>query len=89
MNDLERYRTEIDEIDSELISLFVRRMNVSAEIAAYKKANGIPVTDASREEKKLEAAAAQAGEFGEYAKDLYKTLFALSKEYQRRLNNEK
>ena len=37
MTDLERYRDEIDEIDSEIVRLFEKRMKVSEEVAEYKK----------------------------------------------------
>ena len=36
MTDLERYRDEIDEIDSEIVRLFEKRMKVSEEVAEYK-----------------------------------------------------
>ena len=36
MTDLERYRDEIDEIDSEIVRLFRKRMKVSEEVAEYK-----------------------------------------------------
>ena len=36
MTDLERYRDEIDEIDSEIVRLFEKRMKVSEEVAKNK-----------------------------------------------------
>ena len=39
MTDLERYRDEIDEIDSEIVRLFEKRMKVSEEVAEYKNKN--------------------------------------------------
>ncbi|MBQ2720656.1 MAG: chorismate mutase, partial [Clostridia bacterium] len=41
--DLSEIRKKIDEIDSKLLPLFLERMNLSAEVAAYKKANNLPV----------------------------------------------
>ena len=35
--DLNDYRRQIDEIDTQLLSLFAQRMEVAAGIAAYKK----------------------------------------------------
>lgn len=35
--DLNDYRKEIDSIDEQLLSLFVKRMETAGEIAAYKK----------------------------------------------------
>ena len=40
MTDLERYRDEIDEIDSEIVRLFEKRMKVSEEVAKYKIKTG-------------------------------------------------
>ena len=48
--DLSDYRREIDSIDDQLLSLFSQRMNLSAEIAAYKQENSLPVLDVRREQ---------------------------------------
>ena len=42
-------RAEINEIDKEMASLFVRRMRAAEKIAYYKKENGLPIFDAVRE----------------------------------------
>ena len=42
--ELSDYRNQIDHIDKELIRLFAERMDVAAEIAAYKKEHGLAVT---------------------------------------------
>ena len=39
---LEEIRNEIDSIDKELVSLFVRRMNCAAEVAKYKEKINYP-----------------------------------------------
>lgn len=46
------YRKQIDTIDEQLVKLFTRRMEVSAEIGRFKQENDIPVYDAEREKKK-------------------------------------
>ena len=80
-------RKRIDDIDEELVKLFAKRMEVSAEIAQYKKENGIPVRDAAREEQKLHSVMAKSPEeLRKYAKQLYSLLFELSRSYQNRLN---
>ena len=41
--DLTEIRQEIDGIDQELVRLFCARMNLSAQVADYKKANNLPI----------------------------------------------
>ena len=45
---LEKHRKRIDEIDEKLTQLFLERMGVSADIAAYKKEKGLPIRDPER-----------------------------------------
>lgn len=47
--DLENIRKKIDEIDAELAVLLEERMKKVLEVAAYKKANNLPVRDKARE----------------------------------------
>ena len=83
---LEDYRARMDEIDGELIRLFAQRMETAAEIAAYKKENGLGVLDASRERKKLEGVAAALPEgLREYGVSLFSLLFELSRSSQNRI----
>ena len=85
--DLAEARAQIDEIDRQLVDLFCRRMTVSRDVAAWKKQNGLPLTDPERERKKLVAVTEQAGEeFRGYTAALYSQLFDLSKAYQAQLN---
>ncbi len=81
--DLNTLRAQIDAIDSELVSLFSRRMDVSAQIADYKKANDLPILMPAREREKLRAVAQQAGDDMEtYVRVLYSMIFELSRSYQ-------
>ena len=41
--DLKDIRAEIDEIDSQLVELLLRRMNCSEEVAIYKAENNMPI----------------------------------------------
>ncbi len=76
-------REEIDSIDKELVSLFIKRMNCSAEVAEYKREHGMPVLDASRERALLNKISELAGEdFEDYARTLYSTILSLSRSYQ-------
>lgn len=49
-NKLEESREIINEIDNEMISLFVKRMAAVSMVAEYKYENGLPVLDNSRED---------------------------------------
>ena len=87
--DIQELRGEIDSIDDQLIRLFVQRMAVASRIAEYKKARGLPVLDARREQEKLDAVAAKAGPaMADYTRSLYASLFRLSRDYQDRLQQE-
>lgn len=56
MEDLTRYRNEIDDIDKELIQLFEKRMNTVLEIAKHKMKNNTTIFQKDREEKVLSKA---------------------------------
>lgn len=80
---LEALRQEIDQIDSDLLQVFERRMDTVAKIQAVKEKEGLPVLDRTREREKLRALAEKARpEFAPYAHILYDTLFELSRSHQ-------
>ncbi len=54
MNQLENLRKEIDEIDKELLDLFLKRMSCIHKVADYKRANNIPILDKNREQEILD-----------------------------------
>ena len=47
--DLQEIRAQIDGIDNELVRLFERRMALAGDVAAYKREQGLPVSDRTRE----------------------------------------
>ena len=51
---LKELRNQIDGIDSEILQLFSRRMEVCKEVAEYKKANSLPVMQDGREKQVIE-----------------------------------
>jgi chorismate mutase/prephenate dehydratase len=59
MDELTRWRTEIDRIDKALVPLFEERMHIAQEIAAYKAAHGLPIYQAERERQVLLQAASR------------------------------
>ncbi|MBR4954618.1 MAG: chorismate mutase, partial [Clostridia bacterium] len=80
--DLSDIRKKIDDIDSKLLPLFLERMNISAEVAEYKKANGLPVLNKQRERDILKWVRAESGDMELYSDRLYNTIFELSRSYQ-------
>ena len=78
--DLTEIRQEIDGIDQELVRLFCARMNLSAQVADYKKANNLPIFVPARERAILQKVAQMAGpEMENYTRVLYSMLFELSR----------
>ncbi len=85
-NNLSTYRDEINRIDDEIVRLFQERMEVAADIASYKKENGLPVLDAKRErEKMMDVQAKSEEKFASYTGALYSLLFELSRSYQEKI----
>lgn len=77
----------MDAVDKEILDAFRKRMELSAEIAEYKKANGLPVLDIGREKAKLDSIAKNVDDdLAAFVSKLYLTLADLSKEYQEKIN---
>ena len=86
--DLSEIRQDIDKIDSQLVELFCQRMNLSAQVADYKKANNMPIFVPARERAILQNVAEMAGpEMANYTRVLYSMLFELSRSYQSKRND--
>ena len=60
--ELNEIRTRIDEIDTQLVDLYVRRMQVVAEVAESKRESGKAVRDHGRERAVLNRLNAQSGD---------------------------
>ncbi len=87
--DLQTLRGEIDAIDTQMTDLFVKRMGLCAQVARYKKDNGMAVVHQGREREILSRVSVQAGdELDSYARILFTTLFDLSRSYQSMLITE-
>ena len=82
MRDLSEIRTEINEIDDELIKLFKRRMDCAKDVGIYKKANNIPVLNQKREDEILADVRSKGGEYGDAARLLYTNIMELSRALQ-------
>lgn len=84
--DIQDYRSKIDSIDEQLVKLFAERMEISGEIAEYKKENDLPVYNQKREREKLNSVIEQTpDEVKDYSPMLYSLIFELSRSYQNRL----
>jgi chorismate mutase/prephenate dehydratase len=87
--DLQELRKRIDEVDDGLVRMFQQRMDVSAEIARYKKENNLPVHDPAREREKLYDLSFKTDPGREsYITALYYLLFELSRADQERILNQ-
>lgn len=87
--DISELRTQIDQIDSQLLPLFLQRMALSAQVAQYKKERDLPIHVPQREDAILEEVAKKAGpEMESYAKAFYETIFTQSRAYQEVLLNQ-
>ena len=52
--DLEQIRKRIDQLDYEIAHLLTERMEITNEVAAYKKANNLPIYHPERERQVIE-----------------------------------
>lgn len=86
MKDITLCRAELDEIDTQLVALFERRMRVSRDVALYKHENHLDILDASREQQVLSSRAAQVRDDGcrRSVTELFKEILRLSREEQAR-----
>lgn len=87
--ELEHLRNEIDQIDHELVDLFVQRMHIAEQVAEIKKEQRLPIYVPAREREILQKVADQAGaDMANYTRVLYSMLFELSRSYQSKRNTE-
>ena len=87
MNKLLKCRKQIDKIDSKIIKLYEKRMNVVKEVTNYKLDNNLPVLDQSRENKMLEKNLSKITneEYKEYYPDVLNGYLSASKKMQGKL----
>lgn len=85
--DIKELREQINEIDEQMVELFLKRMDVSAGVAAYKKERGLPVFDAERERSHLEELSGKAeSPLDEYVLEYFNDVMRLSRAYQKTAN---
>ena len=83
--ELSEIRTKIDAVDDELLRLFLERMDLAEEVAAYKNEHHLPILNKQREREILAKVTEKSGEKEQYAYHLFSTLFELARSRQAEL----
>lgn len=83
--ELSDIRVKIDAIDDQMLQLFLERMNLAEEVAAYKNEHHLPIMNKGREREILAKVTEKAGEHERFAYHLFSTLFELSRSRQAEL----
>ncbi len=89
--DILELRTQLDEIDEELVALFEKRMRVSEQVAEYKISSGKPVMDRQREEQKKAVVRGLASNAfnARGVEELFGQIMAISRKLQYQMLQEK
>lgn len=84
MIDIKNVRGEIDKIDHQLVDLFLKRLDIVAQVAASKRERGAPVYDPAREREILTRVSQEVGaDYESDARLFFSTLFSIAKARQR------
>ncbi|WP_295750349.1 bifunctional chorismate mutase/prephenate dehydratase [uncultured Oscillibacter sp.] len=83
--ELSDIRKRIDSVDDQLLMLFLERMDLSDEVAAYKNEHHLPILNKERERAILAKVTENAGDRERYAYHLFSTLFELARSRQAEL----
>ena len=90
MKDLLECRKEIDEIDSQLMELFEKRMHVVKDVVAYKIENNMEIFQSGREKEVIEKNVSRIHdeELKDYAQAFLLQMMNVSKLYQQTILDE-
>ena len=80
--ELSEIRERIDDIDEQLLQLFLKRMDLSKDVVEYKVSHSMPILNKGREREILRWANEKSGPMAMYSHRLFNTLFELSRSYQ-------
>ena len=83
--ELSEIRAKIDSVDDQLLKLFLERMSLAEEVAAYKNEHHLPILNKERERAVLAKVTEQSGDKERYAYHLFSTLFELARSRQAEL----
>ena len=88
-NKLEEARKIINDVDSQMVELFVKRMRAAELVCEHKMEFGLPILDEKREEAVIERNSALIEDeiLKEYYIDYLKHLMSISRAYQYRIQN--
>lgn len=88
---LNEIRNEIDEVDSSIVELFEKRMNLCKNVALYKIDNNKKVLDKTREEEKIKKVVDVAkNDFNKKGvEELFEQIMAISRKLQYQILSEK
>lgn len=82
---LEQIRTRIDQLDREIARLLTERMEITNEVAAYKKANNLPIYHPEREQQVIDKVCALTEEgYRPALQQIYQCIMDESKKNQQR-----
>jgi len=83
---LERLRKKIDMLDTGLLRVLAQRLEISKEIAEFKKKQDLPVQDRKRELELVKDRIKKSKEFGlddeEFVRELFELIMKKSREMQ-------
>lgn len=90
MTRLDKDRQAIDEIDEQIAALFEKRFETVRDVIAYKIENHLPILNSDRENEITQKNVARIDDedVKPYFEAWYKDLLALSKEFQRQIQDE-
>ena len=76
--DIAEIRAQIDIIDSDMLKLFLQRMDLMRDVADYKNVHNLPIVDKAREREVLAQVMDKAGDMEEYAFYFFSKLISLA-----------
>ena len=83
--ELSEIREKINAVDDQLLDLFLQRMDLSEEVAAYKNEHHQPILNKQREREILAKVVEKSGDRERFSYHLFSTIFELSRSRQAEL----
>jgi len=80
---IERYRKEIDRIDSKILGIFKKRIVFSKKIENYKREKGKLISDLNKKKKIILGLTNKTKLDKKFIKEIYRVIFKFSKKVQK------